>query len=55
MKNDPARKDGQDEGRTPVAREIPSRENKLGSVDIVIKEIDLSRPARSVNRIWPNR
>lgn len=30
-------------------------DKKLGSVDIQIKEVDVSRPARSVNRMWPNR
>jgi len=28
---------------------------KLGSVEIEIREVKLSRPARAVNRIWPNR
>lgn len=28
---------------------------KMGTVEFQIKEIDISRPARTVNRMWPNR
>lgn len=39
----------------PTSTPAPSNEKKLGSVEIQIKEVDVSRPARSVNRMWPNR
>ena len=37
------------------AKAEPVEKKKLGSIDIHIKEIDISKPARSVNRMWPNR
>jgi len=27
----------------------------LGSLDIEIKEVNVVQPARSINRMWPNR
>lgn len=37
------------------AKAETEEKKKLGSVEIHIKEIDISKPARSVNRMWPNR
>ena len=37
------------------AKTEPVDKKKLGSVDVHIKEIDISKPARTVNRMWPNR
>lgn len=33
----------------------PPDKKNIGSVDIQVREVDLSRPARTVNRMWPNR
>lgn len=30
-------------------------ERKLGSVQVEVKEVDLTPPTRAVNRMWPNR
>jgi hypothetical protein len=27
----------------------------VGSAELVIKEVDVAQPARSVTRMWPNR
>ena len=40
---------------TTTPNPAPPDKKKIGSVDIQIKEVDVSRPARSVNRMWPNR
>lgn len=46
-----------DPARPTVAKDPTATEvkEKIGSVEFQIKEVDVSRPARSVNRMWPNR
>jgi hypothetical protein len=39
----------------PAPKPAPAPPPSLGSVQIEIKEVDLSRPTRPVNRMWPNR
>lgn len=32
-----------------------SDKRPLGSLDIEVKEVNVVQPARSINRMWPNR
>ena len=37
------------------AQNSKTNPSALGSVELVIKEVDVSQPSRSVTRMWPNR
>jgi|GEM_PF-5903128 len=55
MKETIVSQEGDRSNAKPIPNSASADKNKLGSVEIEIREVDLSRPARSVNRMWPNR
>jgi hypothetical protein len=50
-----APKHGEIEKIATTAESSTSDSRPLGSVEIQIREVDVSWPTRSVNRMWPNR
>jgi hypothetical protein len=54
--NDAAAREPLEAAETPPATTpAPADAKSIGSIDIHIREVDVSRPTRSVNRMWPNR